>query len=218
MQDQGTGSIVVRGAASTSGPFSCFGCGYYNPATRQVSGTEEDNPSEPGLGRATVDVVIGGATACKFANCTECNAAPKAAAGPHGDGCGWCPSFCGGAGKCMIGKTAPIFETCRADPDSGLLYRQCRVENVNLAPVIGAVVAGALLGFYFLYSLLRWIRRRHGTFALYLKKKRFDITYAGRKLYLLPPDGDGDGCPGSVLWRSCLGSRRALLLPERVLS
>lgn len=30
--------------------------------------------------------------------------------------------------------------------------------------------------------------------------------------------GDGDGCPGSVLWRSCLGSRRALLLPERVLS
>lgn len=34
----------------------------------------------------------------------------------------------------------------------------------------------ALLGFYFLYSLLRWIRRRHGTFALYLKKKRFDIT------------------------------------------
>mmetsp|Transcript_8391 Transcript_8391/g.20427 ORF Transcript_8391/g.20427 Transcript_8391/m.20427 type:complete len:1605 (+) Transcript_8391:4337-9151(+) len=189
LQDQGTGSIVVRGAASTSGPFSCFGCGYYNPATRQVSGTEEDNPSEPGLGRATVDVVIGGATACKFANCTECNAAPKAAAGPHGDGCGWCPSFCGGAGKCMIGKTAPIFETCRADPDSGLLYRQCRVENVNLAPVIGAVVAGALLGFYFLYSLLRWIRRRHGTFALYLKKKRFDITYAGRKLYLLPPDG-----------------------------
>ena len=159
--------------------------------------------------------MIGGSTSCKFANCTECNAAPKAASGPHGDGCGWCPSFCGGAGKCMIGKTAPIFETCRVDPSTGFRFRQCRVENVQLAPVIGAVVSGvcpvssfflttitfrnplfpfrpargatfffsaqlnfrqALVGVYCLYSLLRWIRRRQGTFAVYLKKKRFDIT------------------------------------------
>ena len=86
--------------------------------------------------------MIGGSTACTFANCTECNAAPRAAAGPHGDGCGWCPSFCGGAGKCMIGKTAPIFETCRADPSTGFRFRQCREENVQLAPVIGGVVSG----------------------------------------------------------------------------
>lgn len=80
--------ITVREKGDWSGPWSCLGCGYYNLASRQVEHVDENNPSIPGLTRATVDVLVGGAAACKFDTCNQCNAAPRSAARPHGDGCG----------------------------------------------------------------------------------------------------------------------------------
>ena len=186
--------IKVREGSDWSGPWSCLGCGYYNLATRQVEGVDESNPSIPGLTRATVDVLVGGAAACKFSNCTTCNGASQFAARPHGDGCGWCPSFCGGAGKCMIEKGgSALFETCSTDPSlpfpGNLAYRQCRQPPSQLLVIIGVTAAVFLIIVYFVYSMVRWLQRRHGSLVVFLKKKRFDITYHGRKLYLIPPEG-----------------------------
>jgi len=186
--------IKVRQEGDWSGPWSCLGCGYYNLASRQVESVDEDNPSIPGLTRATVDVLVGGAAACKFSNCTQCNGASQFSAKPHGDGCGWCPSFCGGAGKCMIEKGGvPIFETCATDPSlpypGNLAYRMCRQPPSQLLVIIGVTVPMFLIAMYTLYSIIRWLQRRHGSIVVFLKKKRFDITYHGRKLYLIPPEG-----------------------------
>jgi hypothetical protein len=155
----------------------------------QVVGTSERNPSIPGLSRATIDTIVGGAAACEFRNCTDCNSAPRVAAGPFGDGCGWCPSFCEGRGKCMIGRNAPIFEKCNPHPVTGQRYRECSVVGPNLGLIIGLAVPGALLLFFLIYTFVKWIQRRHGSLAVYIKKKRFDITYTGHKLKLLPPEG-----------------------------
>jgi hypothetical protein len=155
----------------------------------QVIGTKEYNPSIPGLARATIDTVIGGAAACEFKNCTDCNSAPRTAAGPNGDGCGWCPSFCEGRGKCMIGRNAPIFEKCNKHAVTGQGYRECNVVGPDVGLIAGVVVPGALVFFYIAYAFVRWIQRRHGSVGVYIKKKRFDFTYTGHKLNLLPPEG-----------------------------
>ena len=186
--------ISVRESGDWSGPWSCLGCGYYNLGTRQVEGVDESNPSIPGLTRAVIDVLVGGAAACKYDNCTTCNAAPRSSAKPHGTGCGWCPSFCNGLGKCMIEKGgSPLFETCPTDsrlPFPGnLAYRQCRPPASNLILIVSVTVTSLMLGFYIIYSIVRWLQRRHGSLMVYIKKKRFDITYHGRKLYLIPPEG-----------------------------
>ena len=185
----GCSRIIVRESGQWSGPWSCLGCGYYNPDSRQVESVDESNPSVAGLQRATVDVLVGGAAACKFDNCLECNAASRAAAEPHGTGCGWCPSFCGGAGKCIIEVGGvPLFETCpRVAGFRG--YRQCRdpPSNVLFVAVLSglAVLSSGVL----LYIMIRWLQRRHGSLVVWLKKKQFDITYHGRKLWLVPAEG-----------------------------
>jgi len=186
--------IIVREKGDWSGPWSCLGCGYYNLATRQVEDVDERNPSIPGLTRATVDVLVGGAAACLYSNCSTCNAAPRSAARPHGTGCGWCPSFCKGLGKCMIEYNgAPLFESCRTMPDlpfpGNLAYRQCRQGDSNLILIIGVSVPSLMIGLYTIYLIVRWLQRRHGSLVVYFKKLRFDITYKGRQLYLLPPEG-----------------------------
>jgi len=185
---QATGPIVTRVEGSWSGPFSCLGCGYYIQSTRQVNGTSEDNPSIPGLTRAIIDTVVGGASACEFANCSACNRAAPISAGPIGDGCGWCPAFCGGVGKCMIGKFSPIFETCPTHAD-GRGYRNCEIPDQGIALILGVSLPLGLGFIFAVYTFVLWIRRRHGTLGVYLKKKKFDIQYSGRKFNLLPPEG-----------------------------
>lgn len=185
--------IEVRQSGDWSGPWSCLGCGFFNQNTRQVEFVDEENPSIPGLSRATVDVMVGGAAICKYDTCSVCNAASRYSAQPLGDGCGWCPSVCGGKGKCMIEVGGrPVFETCSTDPSlplpGNLPYRQCRQEPLNLGVIAGGVVAG-LLSLYGSYVLVKWLQRRHGSIVVYLKKKRFDITYHGRKMKIIPPEG-----------------------------
>ena len=183
--------IEVRQSGDWSGPWSCLGCGFFNQNTRQVEFVDEDNPSIPGLSRATVDVMVGGAAICKYDTCSVCNSASRYSAQPLGDGCGWCPSVCGGKGKCMIEVGGrPVFETCSTNPSlpypGNLAYRQCRQEPPNLGAIAGGVVAG-LLSLYGSYVLVKWLQRRHGSIVVYLKKKRFDITYHGRKMKIVPP-------------------------------
>ena len=55
--------------------------------------------------------------------------------------------------------------------------------------IIGVTVPVILLVGYTVYTVVRWLQRRHGSLVVFIKKKRFDITYHGRKLYLIPPEG-----------------------------
>lgn len=180
--------IVTAVQSSWSGPFSCLGCGYYVQSTRQVEGSDEQNPSIPGLTRAIIDTVVGGASACEFDTCAECNRAAKIKAGEFGDGCGWCPSFCKGVGKCMVGKWSPVFETCPTASD-GRGYRDCALPDSGLAIIVGTSVPIGLLAIIAAYIFAKWVQRRHGSFAVYMKKKRFDFQSTGRKLNLVPPAG-----------------------------
>lgn len=181
-------SIVTAVQSSWSGPFSCLGCGYYVQSTRQVVGSTERNPSIPGLTRAIVDTVVGGAAACEFDNCQECNRAARVHAGPNGDGCGWCPSFCKGVGKCMIGKYSPVFESCPTHSD-GRGYRVCSIPDSGLVLILGVSIPVGLAVLLLAYLFAKWIQRRHGSIAVYMKKKRFDVQFTGRRLNLVPPAG-----------------------------
>lgn len=105
----------------------------------------------------------------------------------------------------MIGRGKPIFETCLPDRETGLSYRQCRAPTLNLPLVISSVVLAFLFSGVALYVIARWIQvsyatclragyavltsqmliqRRHGSVLVYIRKKRFDITYTGYAPFL----------------------------------
>jgi len=170
-----------------SGPFSCLGCGYYDPETKVITGTDEPPVLLPRLAVTNIQAVVIGASACQFPTCLSCNAAAKYLAGPFGDGCGWCPSFCGGRGKCMIGISGPIFEICPPDPKTGLKYRQCIPVPLNLPLILGTSIPAAHVIFALIYVFFRWVRKRHGSLSVYIRKKRFDVMHHGRNLHLVPP-------------------------------
>ena len=170
-----------------SGPFSCIGCGYYDPETGIITGTDQPPTLLAQVAVSNIQAVVIGASACQFQTCLSCNAAAKYLAGPFGDGCSWCPSFCGGRGKCMIGINAPIFEICPPDPISGLTYRQCFPVGVNLILILGTSIPAAVLIFISGYVFFRWVQKRHGSFSVYIRKKRFDVMHHGRNLNLVPP-------------------------------
>ena len=170
-----------------SGPFSCLGCGYYDPETKTITGTDYPPTLLPRVAVANIQAVVIGASACQFSTCLSCNAAAKYLAGPFGDGCGWCPSFCGGRGKCMIGIKNPIFEICPPDPKTGLTYRQCIPVGINLPLILGTSIPATFIALGSIYVFFRWVQRRHGSLTTYLRKKRFDLMHHGRNLNLVPP-------------------------------
>ncbi|EKX40424.1 hypothetical protein GUITHDRAFT_113453 [Guillardia theta CCMP2712] len=180
---------VLYSGSNWSGPWSCLGCGSYDIFTQSIKNSNQSNPSLPGVTRVIVDATVGSSAACQFSDCVSCNSATKAFAGPHADGCGWCPSFCGGAGKCMIGKAMPIFEACPTDVATGRSYRQCSASSSSLILDLAVALPTATLGLYLIYALSKWMQRRHGSMVVYLKRKQLDFILTGRKLYLLPPDG-----------------------------
>jgi hypothetical protein len=72
----------------------------------------------------------------------------------------------------MIGKISPLFEKCPADPASGLIFRQCRVDSSFSAIIVATVVLSAGTRHLCVgeqqkaeikkcsFTLIRWTRRR----------------------------------------------------------
>jgi hypothetical protein len=146
----------------------------------------------PGIGKYTIDFVIGAMQTCKYKTCEVCNRDLK---------CGWCPTTCKGVGKCMIQKgPMPKFEICEsgvawvntsweANVSRHVSFGLCKPKRINLP----LVIAGSILGFFafasLMYYTIRLIIVRYGTLAVYLRKKRFNFIYTGRKMHILPPPG-----------------------------
>jgi len=146
----------------------------------------------PGIGAHTIDFVIGALQTCKYGSCSECNRDLK---------CGWCPTTCGGQGKCMIKQgSLPKFEICEEgvawintsyerNVSRNAAFRVCKPKALNLPVVIIAAVCGMLAFGYATYYTISLLIRRYGSLEVYLRKKKFNFTYTGRKLHVLPPPG-----------------------------
>ena len=62
----------------------------------------------------TVDVSVGAEAECQLNE--DVNETYKCVAcQTHPDGCNWCPSTCGGKGKCMKGTKSPTYDTCATE-------------------------------------------------------------------------------------------------------
>ena len=146
----------------------------------------------PGISTHTVDFVVGSMQLCKYETCLACNRDKK---------CGWCPTTCGGQGKCMIRQGAnPKFEICEAglawfntsyetNVSRGSSFGLCQPSQVNLPLVILAGVVGFGSLVWLIHYTVSLLIRRYGTLWAYLRKKQFNLTYTGRKLHVLPPPG-----------------------------
>ncbi|EKX42955.1 hypothetical protein GUITHDRAFT_140819 [Guillardia theta CCMP2712] len=175
-------------------------CARYDPLTNiQTTTCTRDNrmpcsPPLPGLTSGTLDAVVGAKETCRYPTCLDCNRDRL---------CGWCPTTCGGKGKCMIGKSKPKFEDC----EEGLAFNgtnYSKFYSTNAAyglckPVKQDIVLiaslSALFGVAFLissYLIIAWLTQRHGTLFRYLRKKKWEFFYKGRKYHLLPSEGSSN--------------------------
>mmetsp|Transcript_60899 Transcript_60899/g.163020 ORF Transcript_60899/g.163020 Transcript_60899/m.163020 type:complete len:2559 (+) Transcript_60899:1883-9559(+) len=134
------------------------------------------NPSTTGQGNAIIDVIAGGSSLCVASTCTACKNLPE--------GCGWCHGTCRGAGKCMIGKGSPRFESCETNSSFNLDYGVCdqtTTSLIGLAVAIGVVVLGLAVGFYY---FRRFVLSRYGGFYVYFRKVTQDLSKVKDKLKL----------------------------------
>ena len=168
-------------------------CGFSNPCDNGLD-AEQHKPSSTGQGKAVIDVIAGGSALCVATSCEACKKA--------GD-CGWCHGTCRGAGKCMIGKGSPRFESCEKNSSIGLGYGECDSAPNDLLGLAGA--AAGVFVFFVLgcYFFRRMILRRYGNVSAYFKKISNDIRKFTSRLNL--------GSTGKN-WRSKV-SALAFLLP-----
>ena len=172
-------------------------CSVYDEAGIQTTPCTRDRRMPcvspiPGISKHTIDFVVGALQTCKYETCQECNRDLK---------CGWCPTTCAGVGKCMIQSGAqPKFEICEA----GVAWKNktweanvsrhssfglCKPPVLNLPLIISGSVFGFFSLVYMAYYTISLLIRRYGTLAAYLRKKKFNFTYTGRKFHILPPPG-----------------------------
>ena len=149
-------------------------CGLDNPCDNGLQATPH-KPSIIGEGKAVIDVISGGSSLCVASTCADCGLLT---------GCGWCHSTCNGAGKCMIGAGAPKFESCPINSSIGLAYGECSATASSLLPAIAAVVVAIVIFLLCLLFFWRFIKRRHGTLASYMKKLHMDLAKLTSRLKL----------------------------------
>jgi len=134
--------------------------------------------SQAAEGKKQIDVIIGTKVRCQHVDCNDCNIEA---------GCGWCPATCADVGKCMMGGSKPLYETCPVSSD-GRSYKQCDKMDppiVMMAAVITvAVLVMLVLGYYFKH----FAERRHGGILPYVTTKLLSTRRFLRRLNMYPPD------------------------------
>jgi len=134
-----------------------------------------------GLTTTVLDATVVTPGSCVSTTCRACNQEP---------GCGWCPSICSfQGGKCIArSNSGPKFESCPVDPVTGRKFMECQVPGSNwLVPTVAVLVSVFLLAFGS-FCFMQWIRKRHGSFMQYIRRKQADLQRAGRKAHILPPE------------------------------
>ena len=187
------GYLPITVTADDNGNYGeCSGdhdCGQAKPCLNHRTATQHQ-PDKRGRSSIIMDLMIGGRTQCmpdceglSGAQCCEkCQRLPE--------NCGWCSGECGGKGKCMSaapGRTNPLFATCQPNQRDGRTFGQCVVPVSNMGTVIAIVIVVFLVLALVAWRLLLWVRRRHGTTLLYLKKKHMDLYISAQRLHFGPP-------------------------------
>ena len=134
-----------------------------------------------------VTVLVNSPARCEYKTCEECTRQLLEA-------CGWCPSSCGGAGKCRAAlalkdRRAPLFGVCLPhETEKGTLeWNQCEYTKDN-SWIKGAV--GAPLLFFFIvftHILFMWCRKMHGSIVIYGTRVVQTLLMKARRMYLMPP-------------------------------
>jgi len=119
------------------------------------------------------------------------------------EGCMWCPSTCGGQGKCMEGDAdGPTYEMCPAlstaekeelAETSGLSGRSWGVclnteEQEMSVGLYLAIVLACIVALILVILIRMWARRRHGGLRMYTRKKLVDLKRWAVRMKIMPPD------------------------------
>jgi hypothetical protein len=133
-----------------------------------------------------IDITVEKPKACQFATCEECVATRL-------ESCGWCPSSCGGRGKCREALTRggpPRYGTCAPYCEGGV----CMQWNMCFVPTDRSYLMGAIgapLIFLLLLSvhfLIMWARQLYGTVPIYVIKCTVSLINLLHRKKLIPPE------------------------------
>ena len=154
-------------------------------------------PNSNRMTTLTVDLSVGAEAECQLpedtnesSRCDLCKA--------HPDGCNWCPTTCGGVGKCMKGMARPTHDTCPTVSGNASAYGQCLgASSTAQDPLPVILIAAGAGGLFLLAAFLfsRWARRRHGGMRAYKRKKLTDAKRFATAMRIMPPD--------SARWAEC---------------
>ena len=125
-------------------------------------------------------------TVCVYDTCTACTSSTT-------DVCGWCPSDCGGRGKCRQATSKagpPLYGSCSPNCDGGacMEWNMC-TPPADTSYMIGSI--GAPMVFVLvisIYFLIVWARQLYGTVPIYLIKCFESWIRNLRKQKLIPPE------------------------------
>uniref|UniRef100_A0A7S0F1K6 PKD/REJ-like domain-containing protein n=1 Tax=Hanusia phi TaxID=3032 RepID=A0A7S0F1K6_9CRYP len=133
-----------------------------------------------------LEIFVSKPPTCQYATCSEC-------INQLVEPCGWCPSSCGGAGKCRDALSfggQPRYGYCEPLCIAGrcLLWNMCEFPP-DRSWIRGAVGAPMLFVVIITFHLLfMWSRKMHGSLPIYILKTSKQLLADGRKLKLLPPE------------------------------
>lgn len=151
---------------------------------------DNGNTGAPLHGRGAVqfqiDITVLKPKACQYGTCALCTAATS-------ESCGWCPSSCGGRGKCRQATSRagpPLYGDC--PPSCGGGY--CMQWNMCVPPPDQSYLRGAIgapvlfLAVLTVHFMIMWARQLYGTVPIYALKC-FDSMIRGlRQRKLIPPE------------------------------
>ena len=130
-------------------------------------------------------IIVNKPTQCEYPTCKECTEQVL-------EDCGWCPSSCGGVGKCrpsLPDGTAPLFGLCAPhNTEFGSLnWNECEYPP-DRSWMKGAIGAPLLFFFIvFVHILFMWTRKMHGSIPIYGRRLVDVLLVKARHMYLMPP-------------------------------
>ena len=134
-------------------------CGTDEPCDDSRLG-EPHRQSQAAEGKKQIDVIVGTKVRCGHESCKKCN---------EEEGCGWCPSSCDNVGKCMLGGSSPLFDTCLPSADGSTFpFETCALVPSPIAALAGSIAAVCVLSGVFFYYFRQVNTHVHICVILYI--------------------------------------------------
>jgi hypothetical protein len=155
-----------------------------------ISIDDNGNTGAPLFGRGPVQfeifITVRKPKTCQYDTCASCIAATS-------EFCGWCPSSCGGRGKCREATSRsgpPLYGICAPDCQAGY----CMEWNMCTPPPDQSYLRGAIgapsifLLVLSIHFMIMWARQLYGTVPIYLLKVFESVIRGLRQRKIIPPE------------------------------